>query len=130
MNCAKLHAVAIPDAVEHIAPNAFDGCDNLVISCSKNSYARKFAEENKIPFAVTDGVMFTLGDANDDRLINVKDVTEIQRYLAEVVHLDSVRLKAADSSQDGKTDISDATDLQMFLAEYELTNPIGEIIIE
>lgn len=130
MNCAKLHDVAIPDSVEYIAANAFDGCDSLVISCSKNSYARKFAAENKIPFAVTDGIAFVLGDANGDRVVNINDVTEIQHYLAELVHLDSVRLKAADSSQDGKTDISDATDLQMFLAEYELTNPIGEIIIE
>ena len=92
MNCAKLHDVAIPDSVEYIAPNAFDGCDSLVISCSKNSYARKFAAENKIPFAVTDGMAFVLGDANGDRLVNVNDVTEIQRYLAELAHLDGVRL--------------------------------------
>ena len=63
-----------------------------MISCSKNSYARKFAAENKIPFAVTDGIAFILGDANGDRLVNVNDVTEIQRYLAELAHLDGVRL--------------------------------------
>ena len=57
-----------------------------MISCSKNSYARKFAAENKIPFAVTDGIAFVLGDANGDRLVNVNDVTEIQRYLAELAY--------------------------------------------
>ena len=58
------------------------------------------------------------------RKIDRKDSAKIIYFLL------GISIKAADSNQDGKTDISDAADLQMFLAEYELTNPIGEIIIE
>lgn len=130
MNCESLSVFEIPDSVEYIAPNAFDGCESLVIYCKKENRARYFAEENKIPFVVTDGVMYTLGETNGDGIISISDVTAIQRHLVDAEHLDGLSLKAADVNQDGKTNISDATDLQMFLAKYELTNPIGEIIIE
>ena len=71
---------------------------------------------------------YILGDANGDGRVDIRDVTAIQRHLAELELLDGVQLLAADANQDGELDISDATHLQMYLAEYFDNSPIGTII--
>lgn len=69
---------------------------------------------------------YLLGDTNGDGIVNIRDVTAIQRHLVELEPLTGVYLTAADSNCDGTLDISDATTLQMFLAEYSIPYPIGE----
>lgn len=128
-DCKKLGAVEIPKSVEYIAENAFDGCDNLVICCSKESCARQYAEANKIPFVVTDGVMFSLGETNGDGIVSISDVTAIQQHLADIITLDGSCLNAADTNQDGVLDVTDAEKLQKFIAGYDISYPIGELII-
>lgn len=61
-----------------------------------------------------------IGDANLDGIVDVKDVTAIQRYLAELEVFTDKQLSAADTNGDGSVDIADATHLQMFLAEYDV----------
>lgn len=129
MNCSKLGAVEIPGSVENIAGNAFDGCDNLVIYCKKESRARYYAEENEIPFVVTDGIMFTLGETNGDGIISISDVTAAQQHLADIITLEGACLNAADTNQDGKLDVTDAENLQKYIAGYDISYPIGELII-
>ena len=129
MNCSKLGTVEIPDSVENIAENAFDGCDNLVIYCKKESRARYYAEENKIPFVVTDGIMFTLGEINGDGIISISDVTAAQQHLADIITLEGACLNAADTNQDGTLDVTDAENLQKYIAGYDVSYPIGELII-
>ena len=129
MNCSKLGAVEIPGSVENIAENAFDGCDNLVIYCKKESRARYYAEENKIPFVVTDGIMFTLGETNGDGIISISDVTAAQQHLADIITLEGACLNAADTNQDGTLDVTDAENLQKYIAGYDVSYPIGELII-
>ena len=63
---------------------------------------------------------FTFGDANGDGIINVKDVTAIQRHLANYEILTDKELGAADVNFDGKIDIDDATLLQMYLALFDV----------
>lgn len=130
MDCAALTAAEIPDSVTHISDNAFDGCENVVISCTKGSYARQYAAENRLPFVVTDGIMYLLGEVNGDRHISISDVTAIQRSLAELEHLDETRLRAADVNRDGTVNIADATELQKYLAEFGSDYPVGEMMIE
>lgn len=129
MNCSKLGTVEIPDSVENIAENAFDGCDNLVIYCKKESHARYYAEENEIPFVVTDGIMFTLGETNGDGIISISDVTAAQQHLADIITLEGACLNAADTNQDGTLDVTDAENLQKYIAGYDVSYPIGELII-
>lgn len=129
MNCSKLGAVEIPGSVETIAENAFDGCDNLVIYCKKESRARYYAEENKIPFVVTDGIMFTLGETNGDGIISISDVTAIQQHLADIITLEGACLNAADTNQDGTLDVTDAENLQKYISGYDISYPIGKLII-
>lgn len=58
------------------------------------------------------------GDADGDRIVTVKDVTEIQRFIAELTEFTDEQKKAADVDGSGVVDISDATLLQRYLAEF------------
>ena len=69
-----------------------------------------------------------LGDVNNDRRIDIRDVSAIQRHLAEYTLLNDAQLLAADIDRDGNVTIDDATALQMFLAEYESDFPVGTIL--
>ena len=73
---------------------------------------------------------FEIGDTNLDGRINIRDVTAIQRHLAELELFTEEQLALADTNGDGEIDIADATHLQMYLAEYDIPNPIGEIITQ
>lgn len=123
--CAALEAVEIPESVTFIADNAFDGCDNLVIYCTSGSTARQYAAAHNIRYELTDAEPFVIGDANGDGVVNVNDVTEVQRHAAELESLTGARFEAADVNGDGAVDIDDATNLQRYLAEYETGMPIG-----
>ena len=63
---------------------------------------------------------YEIGDVNLDGKIDVRDVTAIQRHLADRGFFTDEQLAAADTDGDGKVDISDATHLQMYLAEYDV----------
>lgn len=62
-----------------------------------------------------------IGDANCDGHIDIRDVTAIQRHIAEHEILTGDAYTAADANGDGRVDINDATHLQMYLAEYGVT---------
>ena len=56
------------------------------------------------------------GDLNSNGVIDIDDVTVLQRSLAEFVVLTDEQLKAADMNSDGSVDINDATEIQRKLA--------------
>ncbi len=64
---------------------------------------------------------FLIGDADGDLRLTIRDVTAIQRHLAQLNLLTGTALKAADTNGDGKVTIDDATYLQLYLAEYDVT---------
>ena len=57
-----------------------------------------------------------LGDVNQDGVVNILDVTEIQRHVAEYITLEKTALANADINGDGIITIEDGTLLQMKLA--------------
>ena len=59
-----------------------------------------------------------IGDANLDGVISIKDVTTIQRHVAELEWLTGNALIAADVNGDGSVSIKDATCVQLYLAEF------------
>ena len=61
-----------------------------------------------------------IGDVNLDGVISIRDVTAIQRHIADLETLSDLQLVAADTNGDGKVTIDDATYLQMYLAEYDV----------
>lgn len=67
----------------------------------------------------------TLGDANGDGKVNVRDVTAIQRHASESELLTGDKLTAADVDGNGVVDIKDATAIQRYLAEFEGSYAVG-----
>ena len=58
------------------------------------------------------------GDVNGDGRVTIGDVTEIQRYIAELCDFDRRAFLAGDVNRDGDVTVADATLLQRYLAEY------------
>ena len=123
--CASLGEITLDRNITVIQENAFVGCTNLVIRCYYDSCAHNFAKSHNIPYILLDSVL--LGDANGDGYVNISDVTDIQRAVAEMDTLDDLRKKAADINGDGVVTIDDATFLQTYLAEFETAYPIGVV---
>ena len=124
-NCPNLRYVTIPESVVLIQPNAFDW-ENVTVRCYEDSFAHRYAVENNISFELLKKIV--LGDVNNDGAVNINDVTDIQRNLAELEEFDEYQQLAADANQDGALDISDATAIQMYLADYKLPYPIGQVL--
>ncbi|MBQ7385837.1 MAG: dockerin type I repeat-containing protein [Ruminococcus sp.] len=60
--------------------------------------------------------MVSVGDANDDGKLNVRDATIIQKDLANITELSEVGTLVADVNGDGRVTIKDATAIQKQLA--------------
>ena len=127
-NCPNLTYLEIDKRVTNIADAGFYNDPNLCLGVWYDSAAYRYAINENINYILLDGAK--LGDASGDGIVNINDVTVIQRYLAELETLDGVYLHAADANQDGTVDIADATIIQMYLAEYEMEYPIGEVMTQ
>lgn len=127
-NCPLLSYVNIPESVTNIHSTAFYNDPNLTLGVWYGSYGYQYAKSQNIPYTLLDNVK--LGDVNGDNTVNINDVTQIQRHLADLERLEGIYIHAADSTQDGTLNINDATTLQMYLAEYEITYPIGEVMTQ
>ena len=62
---------------------------------------------------------YPVGDSNRDRIVNIRDVTAIQRYVAELSQFEDEQLALADLNGDGVVNINDATYLQRYFAEFD-----------
>ena len=124
-NCTSLERLDIPQSVTDINPTAFYNDTNLTLGVWFGSYGYDYAKAQNIPYILLDSVL--LGDANGDGYVNISDVTDIQRAVAEIDTLDDLRKKAADVNGDGVVTIDDATILQMYLAEFATDYPIGVV---
>lgn len=58
-----------------------------------------------------------LGDVDLNGELNIKDATELQKFLADIISIDDDAMKNADFNQDGKLNILDVTSLRKFLAK-------------
>ncbi len=70
------------------------------------------------------------GDANGDGIVSIKDVTAVQRVVAEL-EPDVTGMVAVRGNVAGKRlNITDATLIQQYLAEFDNTYHIGEGVAE
>ncbi len=60
---------------------------------------------------------YKIGDVNGDGIVSIRDVTEIQRIVAELYPATELQKITADVNGDGVIDINDATEIQFYLAE-------------
>lgn len=65
------------------------------------------------------GSLYKTGDVTLDEKIDIRDVTAIQRHLAEQKLFTDEQLFLADTFGDGEININDATYLQKYLAEFD-----------
>jgi alpha-amylase len=64
--------------------------------------------------------IYELGDVNLDGTLTIADVTEIQKYLAELTDFSDEQLALADVNNDSTISIVDATSIQKILAGLEI----------
>ena len=67
-----------------------------------------------------------LGDANNDGIVTISDVTALQRHIAQSETLDFESQAAGDVDASGNLNITDATTIQRFLAEMDVAYQINE----
>ena len=128
-NCKSLAYLEIPKAVEEIAVSAFYNCTNLTLGVWYGSYGYEYAKAQNIPYVLLDNAL--LGDANGDGVVNINDVTTIQRFKADMETLEEINLHAADVNGDGNVTIEDATVLQQYFAEFDdVPDSIGEVMTQ
>ena len=121
-----LTEITIPASVTEIGERAFGYeykgggyrlVDGYIIYGRSGSAAEAYANENGITFISQDPL---IGDANLDGVVDVRDVTVIQRHIAEYELLTGEKLECADVDGDGEVTVADATLLQMYLAEFDV----------
>lgn len=120
------YGITVPKSVTEIGALAFgfynkDGKTRYLRSFPvygyTNTAAQQYAESNDLTFVPLDDV---IGDVNQDGDVNIRDVTAIQRSVAENESLSSEQLALADVNKDGAVTIDDATLLQRYLAEFDV----------
>ena len=131
-NCCSLEKIVIPDSVTSIGENAFMGCDDLVIFCTRRSYALSWAKENGVQYFVTDSgpepIYYLRGDADGDEEISIIDATTIQRLLAGIIEdYEGMIAIRGDSDCDNELSILDATMIQRYLAGFEV-EAVGDTV--
>lgn len=77
---------------------------------------------NTVTASAAENTKIVLGDVNNDDVIDIEDVTEIQRYIVDEIQLTDNQRKAANICEDNRLDITDVTDLQRYVAGYEGVN--------
>ena len=124
--CTGLTSVIIPDSVTSIGNRSFgyvgnfeDKIDGFTIYGVPGSAAEQYANDNGFTFIEWEDAM--TGDVTGDGRISIRDVTAIQRHLANINTLSGKQLRAADVDGNGKVTIDDATHLQRYLAEFDVT---------
>ena len=108
--CKQLKSVYIPASATVLGDALLNGANTTAtVYVEKGSAAQLYCENKGIAFAA-------MGDSNRDNKVSIKDVTAVQRHLAEFDEITDAF--AADTDFDNSVTISDATYVQQKLAEF------------
>lgn len=87
------------------------------------------------PAAASSGFPIILGDADGDNVIDIKDVTAVQRYVAQFTDANGVYTNLGDADRDNELTIGDATEIARWLCEFKMPKrdlsigePVGEYL--
>ncbi len=96
--------------VNVIMPNSING--------KKISIIGEKAFENNIKFVPLDPYESLMGNVDLNGVVNIFDVTFVQKHSSKIIELDSYQLINADVNNDGEVNIFDATKIQRMIAGY------------
>lgn len=116
--CSSLDSVTIPKSVTHIESSAFNNhSDALTIYGYTGSTAEAFSTDHGITFEnIGDVPEPTLGDVNGDGKVSIDDVTDIQKYIANMIDFTNEQEVLADVDKNEKVSIDDVTLIQKYIA--------------
>ncbi len=121
LNDDSLAKIVIPGDISFISNAAFQYCGKAVIYGYKDSYAEKYASDNKIPFVDLDTVEpenELQGDLSGDGAVNAQDLVLLLKILLNMeTGLSEEQLEAADMNYDGKVNVMDLIHLKQLLFE-------------
>ena len=114
-NDLAMNPVYIPISVNSIGGFAFNALSSVKLECYKDTYAAKYSYDNYINYTAIDLVK---GDADNNGVTNIRDVTYIQLYRADLYEIgtDAKTVDRVDVTGDYKVTIRDATQIQLFRA--------------
>ncbi len=76
-----------------------------------------------------DGELYGLmGDSDANGKINVKDATQIQKFVAKLIELDETNEALSDVDLNGKVNVKDATAIQKWVAKIPVDAPINCLV--
>jgi len=119
-----ISSIIIPKDVSFIARDSFENCNILTINGYIGTYEETYAKENDFEFIAIDKTILT-GDANQDGIIDVNDVTYLQMHIAGNKNTDGSAFidetnkqlfDCVDMNKDGKLSVSDVTALQIYIS--------------
>ncbi len=148
-DCYKIENVVLPGTVKKIGNYAFSVCDSLnsiTIPASVTEIGEKIAKAYTIvaiygytgstaeSYAKENGYYFfplsnTVGDVNEDGVVNLMDAIALNKYLAGVISLTDSQLVAANcNTADGTSNINDddVTSLMRFVINLIPDLPVSE----
>lgn len=148
-DCYKIENVVLPGTVKKIGNYAFSVCDSLnsiTIPASVTEIGEKIAKAYTIvaiygytgstaeSYAKENGYYFfplsnTVGDVNEDGVVNLMDAIALNKYLAGVISLTDSQLVAANCNiADGTSNINeeDVTSLMRFVINLIQDLPVSE----
>lgn len=111
--------ITIPGSVTEIQEDAIltDSPNDVTIISYVGSVAESYANLNGHSFSSMGYIYKELeyGDVTFDGKVNIRDVTEVQKYCAKMREFLEHELTVADYNKDGKVNINDCTEIQKFL---------------
>ena len=124
--CDSLNSITIPASVTEIGEKIAKAYTTVSIYGYTGSTAESYAEENGYYFFPLSN---TVGDVNEDGIVNLMDAIALNKYLADVISLTDSQLVAANCNiADGTSNINeeDVTSLMRFVINLIQDLPVSE----
>ena len=111
----------------------------LVVGCITASAADKVCVLHNDNIVVTDNaelledsidgiVVGYIGDSDVNDVVNIKDATNIQKYVAEIVPFTSKAIALSDADGNGSINVKDATTIQKYIAGISVRSDINRLM--
>lgn len=124
--CDSLNSITIPASVTEIGKNLAHSYSGVSIFGYTGSTAESYAKENNYAFY---SLSTSVGDVNEDGVVNLMDAIALNKYLAGMISLTDSQLIAANcNTADGTSNINedDVTSLMRFVINLIPDLPVSK----